>query len=261
MKESYQQFIESQENLTPQWADWMLSEIGAVPDEFREEIYAGWVTLFNSVRFPLTERQRLLGEVMAQRLLFYGLADNESDAVFVRSFTSLFLTLLLKEHRKQPWMTETEVTAVIQQGIDYFQQETDNRGLVPDKGWAHAFAHGGDLLAASCLARELTDGEVSGMLAGITRAMVEIEDFLYGEEDRMLKAVMALLTTGRLSDEEVARWFAALGQAVGDDWNLCYTKFCMTAYFEISGRKLTSPMTQRKVTELLDTFYEKHGVL
>lgn len=258
-KESYEAFLEGSEKLDIELATWMLAEIGSIEDEFREDIYAGWKLLLTTGRFPVAIRQYLLAEIFQQGLLFQGLEEeDQGNSVFTRSFTSLFLTLLLKEQRQNPWMTSAEEENIIQQATSYVQKETDNRGLVPKLGWAHAFAHGGDLLTEICLSQAFTKADVPKVLAGLTHALAEIEDFRWGEEERLLKAVMALFATKKITDEELASWFSQLAEQVGDVWNHCYSRFCMSAYFEMKARKFNAPMTEKRLTELLLSFYQKH---
>ncbi|MDO7205813.1 DUF2785 domain-containing protein [Paraclostridium bifermentans] len=59
--------------------------------------------------------------------------------------------------------------------------------MVDEKGWAHAFAHGADLLETISKSIYLTSDNVTRVLNCISRALIDIENFLFGEESRIAR--------------------------------------------------------------------------
>ncbi|WZU03169.1 DUF2785 domain-containing protein [Erysipelothrix sp. D19-032] len=52
--------------------------------------------------------------------------------------------------------------------------ENDNRGFVEEKGWAHAFAHGADLIASASRSVYFQEIEVVQCLEATRRALVDV---------------------------------------------------------------------------------------
>lgn len=262
---SFKEFLASDQLLSKEWAEWMLSHIGDLDPDLRDEgICIGWCRLFEEERIPLSIREELLAQVLNRKLLFIDIYQETGDGVFVRSFTSLFLTLILHFQKRDQWPESVQQRQIIEAALAYYQQEKDNRGLVPEAGWAHAFAHGADLLEAVVLSPAFEKQDIARVLKGLKRGLVEVEDFLYGEEDRMVKPYLALLTSGQLTDVESGEWLQILQTAVEsreNDFNLCYTKFCMCLSFALICQDLNFPVTQAQIMTAMKQFYQKYQIV
>lgn len=262
---SFKEFLASNQMLSKEWGEWMLSHIGDLDPDLRDEgIYSGWCRLFEERRIPLSLRKELLAQVLNDELLFTDIDQRKGNGVFIRSFTSLFLTVVLRFQKRDGWPDASEQRQIIEAAILYYQQEKDNRGFVSEYGWAHAFAHGADLLQAAVLSPAFEKQDIAGVLKGLKRGLVEVEDFLFGEEDRMVKPYLALLTSGQLTDVESGEWLQVLQAAVEsreNDFNLCYTKFCMCLSFELVCQDLIFPVTQAQITTAMKQFYQKYQIV
>lgn len=261
--EKFNVFIKSNEPLDQEQADWMLANIGNLNPDIRDAgIFEGWYQLLKEKRIPNQLKVYLLEQSLTQDFLFKAINEKPSDAVFTRSFTSLLLKLLLSDHYQTNWLSQKQEQQLLNKSLDYFLRESDNRGFVEEKGWAHAFAHGADLLERLIASTYFGPAEMEKMLQGIKRALVTIENFLYGEENRLVKPYIALLSTKQLSDEASAAWLSTLGKAVMEkEFNLCYTKFCMILSFELKCKEMKNPLTQQKIAELMRAFYQKYATL
>lgn len=207
----------------------MFQHIGDLDPDLRDEtIYLGWLKLLMEKRWTTAQKQWLLTEISHQDLLFKDI-EEVGDSVFTRSFTSLLLVLLIGDNAEEEWLTPIQEQTIIQTSLAYMRQEKDNRGLVAEKGWAHAFAHGADLLGALAQLNSLTAANVSDILNCLSRALLDIDDFLYGEESRMAIAVMELIKGNKLTEDVLQSWIHKENQRLmrGNSFNLCWSKFLL----------------------------------
>jgi hypothetical protein len=120
------------------------------------------------------------------------------DGVFRRSFSALVLAEIANRDRKRPFLTVAERRALLAAAVAYAGRETDLRGHVGAKGWAHAAAHTGDLLAQLAQLAELTDDDraqvYDAVAALTTRRHGAI--YAYGEDGRLAVAVSAAAKAG-----------------------------------------------------------------
>jgi hypothetical protein len=120
------------------------------------------------------------------------------DGVFRRSFSALVLAEVANRDRKRPFLTVDERRALLAAAVAYAGRETDLRGHVGAKGWAHAAAHTADLLAQLAQLTGLTDDDraqvYDAVAALTTRRHGAI--YAYGEDGRLAVAVFAAAKAG-----------------------------------------------------------------
>lgn len=74
--------------------------------------------------------------------LFAHILEPENDAVFLRSFSAMFLAGILYANRTFYHVLSTaELLAIERRVMAYTVIELDSRGYVDGKGWAHAMTH------------------------------------------------------------------------------------------------------------------------
>lgn len=230
----------------------MLKNIGSPSPKLRDNIiYIGWVNLVESHK------------ISSKNLLFYGIEEECSDKVFTRSFVSLLLVVLLESHFKNSYIdTETE-KEIIKLSIEYMETEKDNRGLVDEKGWAHAFAHGADLLETISKSIYLTSDNVTRVLNCISRALIDIENFLFGEESRITKVIISLIKSNKLDQSRLNSWVKSNNETLMEStsFNLCWIKFLMSLSYMLKFENIEFEETQILITEYLKFFYETFEII
>ncbi len=235
--------LEGKDQITDATLQSMLENIGNPDPVLRDEvIYLGWIKLLEENRWNLSQKRGLLEEIMNQQLLFNGIED-VSDAVFTRSFTALLLVLLIADDEIRPWLTTSEKEWIISNTLLYMSQEKDNRGLVEGKGWAHAFAHGADLLGALSQLDSLTSEHVVEMLACMSRALIEIENFLYGEDDRFAFAIVNFVEKNKISEDLLSQWILTQNQRLKETeaYNICWYHFLLTLTLTLKLKEIEMP--------------------
>ncbi|ASF38772.1 hypothetical protein CEH05_06455 [Halobacillus halophilus] len=173
----------------------MLQKIGSVHPVLRDDlIHTIFTTFIERGHYSHEQLKNILQSILNKNYLFYriGTSKREEDAVFKRSFSVLLIPPIMNKHRRTPFLKEAEVHRVWHNLKKYMQQESDHRGYVKGKGWAHAMAHAADALyhVASC--DEITEAEIREMLPIIKAQFLIDHPYLFDEEERMVTAVMIM---------------------------------------------------------------------
>jgi hypothetical protein len=190
-------------------------------DEIAYQTFANFLELDY---FSLEEIEIYIANLLAN--LDIGIGEIESDSVFLRSFSALFLAEIVHNDNKTPRLKSPVIQTILEKGLWYLASEKDLRGYVTEKGWAHALAHTSDLLLA--LARNLNTGESdhSLILIGISEKLIQatIWVYAYGEDDRLSRAALEVLRRGTLSVTFVRRWLDSFLKPNDKSWEGVWTK-------------------------------------
>ncbi len=135
------------------------------------------------------------------------------DGVYLRSFSALVLSLVVKRDLGQPFLDDAERKKLLEATVAYAGRETDLRGHTGKRGWAHAAAHTSDLL--KFLAREPSFTDVDRMR--VLDAVVELVarrhggNFHHGEDGRIAVAVIDALKGG-VPDDKIEPWLKRIAE-------------------------------------------------
>ncbi len=146
-----------------------------------------------------------------------GIGQLESDTVFQRSFSALWLANIISYDNKTQVLEKEDIHSVLVAALAYFAAERDLRGKVPIKGWAHAIAHAADLLCALAISPH-TDAEdhmkildcVAHKLRTTTQSI-----FFYNEDSRIAQPVRRIFMRNTVTLNQIEDWLAFLS----GDWN------------------------------------------
>jgi hypothetical protein len=189
----------------------LLSYLGAVDPEVRQgpnhDALEEWV--HRGVYSP-DELRALAAGMLAN--LRQGLGEEESDTVFLRSFSLLILNEIIEEDNLHPFLDAATLRAWMEAGLSYLAAERDLRGYVPEKGWAHAVAHAADFLMVLARNRHLSAPDLACLLDAIASRLDDSLGYvyLYEEDERLAYAVMAVLRRDLLRLPLVKRWLDRL---------------------------------------------------
>jgi hypothetical protein len=198
--------------------------LGSPVSDLREtslDVLWEWTT-----RGTLSDDQLVaLGEQMVGNLLG-GLGEKDTDSVFLRAFSGLIVGLVVAydqarfdgELPGQPFLTREQVLDWLQRSMIWYQAEADLRGYVTGgKGWAHAAAHGADMLRDMACSRHLGSVERKAILGlSVERLLTPAGlPWLFNECERLAVAVYAALLRLELEEAELMAWLAPLTRAPG----------------------------------------------
>lgn len=182
-------------------------------DRIAYDVLATWVS--EGVYDELLEG---LGDGMAAGLQV-GLGERDTDTVFRRSFSALILGECVSRDNEAHVVPADTILRWGDQVAGWFVRERDLRGYVPDKGWAHATAHGADALAALAGSEAMGRLELTVLLDVLADRLVTDTGhrLVHGEDDRLAFATMAVLRRDLVTLEVLEPWLARLGDAARPD--------------------------------------------
>jgi hypothetical protein len=199
--------------------------LGSTDPELRDQI--AYVTFANFLQrdyFSLEEIEIYIANLLAN--LDIGIGETETDSVFLRSFSVLFLAEIIHNDNKAPLLKKPIIQTILEKGLWYLAHEQDLRGYVTEKGWAHALAHIADLLLV--LGRSLSVGENdhSLILVGMSEKLIQPTTwvYVYGEDERLARAALEILHRGTLSITFVRKWLDSFLQPNSKSWKGVWSK-------------------------------------
>lgn len=157
-----------------------------------------------------------LGDGMAVGLGI-GVGERDTDSVFRRSFSALILAECIARDNKRPLVPGGKVLEWGDRVATWLLRERDLRGFVPDKGWAHAIAHGADALGTIAGSPHLGTPELTVLLDVIAdRLLLPVDQlFVSGEPDRLAMATMQVLRRNVVPLTVLEPWIARIAAAAG----------------------------------------------
>ena len=170
----------------------LFSYIESLDPELRDDI--GYETFSSWLEKRLYSPEQIRSFVPQLAInLQNGIGERDTDTVFARAFSVLFLAEIIHNDNKRIYLQQDEVFSIYTKTLSYLQEERDPRGYVPEKGWAHALAHTADLLFVLASNRFLTRVELEQMLDALADKVTEPVDWIYhhNEDDRLVRVVIA----------------------------------------------------------------------
>ncbi|MCG3192953.1 MAG: hypothetical protein DIJKHBIC_02202 [Thermoanaerobaculia bacterium] len=179
-------------------------------DSFGYEISAAWIY-----------RDRSLGpEVLRgllaswQKNLEAGVGQTGTDAVFLRSFSALNLSVLAALDNAAPFLSQEEFDSLHSAALAYLAAEKDTRGYDPVKGWIHPTAHTADLLKFLARSPRLKPGDQEAIARGLlSKVESSTTVFAFGEDERIARVFVSLLRRKDATPGLLDRWLEGLPKA------------------------------------------------
>jgi hypothetical protein len=178
-------------------------------DEFAYPILATWIS--EGVYDDLLAG---LGDGMTAGLT-QGLGQSGTDSVFRRSFSVLVLAECVERDNAELLLPPAKILDWGDRVTGWLVRERDVRGFVPDRGWAHAIAHGADALRVLAASPHFGLNELTVLLDVIAdRVLMESATPLTsGEPDRLAVATMAVLRRRLVPLRIIEPWLARISAA------------------------------------------------
>ncbi len=202
-----------------QLTEQLFSYIDSLDPQLRDDIgyetFSSW--LEKRVYSPEQIRSFILPLVIN---LQNGIGERDTDTVFARAFSVLFLAEIIHNDNKRVYLQLDEVFSIYTKTLSYLAEERDPRGYVPEKGWAHALAHTADLLYVLASNRFLTRVELEQMLTAIADKITEPVDWIYhhNEDDRLVRVVIAAHQRQLLDEFFFQTWLKSFVSTKKHSW-------------------------------------------
>lgn len=197
----------------------MLQYIGDSDPALRDELiyptFYEWI--HEEERLTETELRSLLAVLTDEQHLFYHMGIEDDQSVFTRTFSILPIALIVRRHRKQPFLAYAEFQHLKHSLLRYYKEEKDLRGYLPKGGWAHSAAHGADALVELVQCPESDPAVQQEVLTAVQGMLYNgIHIFNEEEDERIVSIVDTMIDKGLLQQQEIADWIRGLTQCA--DW-------------------------------------------
>lgn len=205
-------------DLTPELLSLLGSTDPQLRDVFAYPILEAWI----SRNLYTTDELRALARQLGENLKV-GLGEQDTNSVFLRAFSVLVLAEMVYHHNEHPFFEEADIRQVLEQVLAYYPAEQDLRGYVPGLGWAHAVAHGADLLFVLAENNYLDASDLERIMHALAAKIAPpvAHAYLYNEDQRITRAVLGALRRDLLSLSFLRAWLDGLtsyeGQKVSFD--------------------------------------------
>jgi len=184
----------------------MMLHIGSLDSELRDDLIYG--LFYELILEKNLLEHSLLTELLdysLKNLLFKGITESESDLVFTRTFTSLLIALILHRDNADDFLSEHKINDCKDQLLAYLSTETDVRGYVPVKGWAHSVAHMADAIDELVKNPKLNKASYCEIVSALYNAVLqENYAFIHNEDERILVPIFTMLEHG-LEEQEIIK--------------------------------------------------------
>ncbi|SDQ80318.1 DUF2785 domain-containing protein [Virgibacillus salinus] len=187
----------------------VVSVLGSTDAELRDELgYQALIKLLIHNNYLTNyELKELLASATSGEMLFYKLGEVGSDSVFLRSFSSLLITLLLYRDNQDKFLSKSEYNSVVELVVSYCRLEKDYRDFVEGKGWAHAPAHASDAIDELVKNRHADIDSCMLLWEGITELVVNAPCVFAAEEDeRIATPVLAMIEYEKVPLSTLRTW-------------------------------------------------------
>lgn len=246
--------------------DELFSTIGSTDSELRDSI--GLEVFYNWLKkgfFSADDLRRFTLELIGN--LQKGIGEDEGDSVFLRSFSALWLSLIIDRDNEVLQLEQKDIASILDAALEYFTMEKDLRGYVPVKGYAHALAHASDLFGALAESKLTGAEEHLKILGCIARKMEHSTSgvFLYNEESRLARAVIGIFARATLSIDQIKDWLTSLRNPWNGAWQdreltIAYNNgrnFLRSLYLQILFSKGENIPNQEQLLGLLQNTFEQ----
>lgn len=193
----------------------MLAYIGDVDPKLRDDLIYNTFYEWLDVLELFTEEQikYILSILMDKEHLFYQIGSDGNDSVFTRTFSMLVVVQVLNRHRKKAFLSDDEFTDIKNKLIEYYTSEKDLRGYVEKLGWAHAAAHGADVMDELVQCKECNEDIIKEILIAFKKILYNGKYIFHNEEDeRISRVVFRVMKGSLLSKQTIINWLEELNE-------------------------------------------------
>lgn len=185
----------------------MLHHIGDTNSIIRDQLnYRVFIELLAANIFSQEALKNASQTLIQDDKLFFHIHEQQTDAVFTRSFTTLWLTGIVQGDAHYHFLEDEQLTEIFNRSCRYFLQERDVRGFVDEeKGWAHSMAHSADLMAAIIRHPKFDIQLAPAILQGVKEAFWKGNVYIDDEDERLVRIIEALMAID-FNEEILIEW-------------------------------------------------------
>ena len=190
----------------------LFSYLSSTDPELRDDI--GYIVYANWLRMGLYSKADITDHIATLLTnLETDIGKTESDGVFLRSFSALFLAEIVHNNNKSPQLDNSTIHTLLDKALWYLAAEIDVRGRVSrEKGWAHSAAHTADLLNVLARNPHTNKDNLQRILNAIANKILSTRHqvYCYDEDERLVSAVISILDRDLLDLAFITDWLNTL---------------------------------------------------
>lgn len=185
----------------------MMDNIGDIDSELRDDlILSNLLKWINDGILSTNQVYELLIIALDENHILKGLG-NIDDSVFGRTFSVEIVAGIIYRHRKEKFLSESDVEKAFNTVLKFYNEDKDIRGYVEGKGWAHGAAHGADALDEFARCEEIEYIGLKKILDSIYKKVnVNHYGYIHFEDERMITAIKAILERKIIPIKEMEDW-------------------------------------------------------
>ncbi len=196
--------------------DLMITNLGTIDPELRDKlIYSTFAKWIRENKINSRQAHYILERCLGDSHLFFCIGETNNDSVFTRSFSSLLIASLMNKDREARIFTENQFANVFHKSVIYLSSEKDTRDFVGEKGWAHAIAHGADLLD-SCVKHPMYNSEFHEITLNTISSCLFLGVIYIDDEDERLVLVVQSLIDNGIEDGILETWIDNISKELNE---------------------------------------------
>ncbi|MFX3617046.1 MAG: DUF2785 domain-containing protein [Sporolactobacillus sp.] len=182
---------------------------GELRDDLGYTILSKWIV--EKERIGPETLKKLLKQAIAEKMLFHKIGEQDSDSVFLRSFSSLLIALIFYRDNQEHFLSREEFKQILLPITHYCTMEKDYRSFVIGKGWAHAPAHISDAMDECAKNRFATSDDCLLLLQSIRTILYHAPNVFEAEEDeRLATVVISMIRVKKIEPVRLLRWLTKI---------------------------------------------------
>ncbi|MFC6171798.1 DUF2785 domain-containing protein [Loigolactobacillus jiayinensis] len=181
--------------------EFLLAHLAATDPLVRDK---GVYFLFNDILqariLTPTQIKQIFQRLLTPEMLYGHILETKSNAIFLRSFTVMILSGILYVDRMHYHILKTaDLETASLQISAYMAMETDGRGYIGTRGWAHAYSHVGNVLDELTASPALNRANKLFYLTVLIARYQRLETpLIFGEDHRLALTIANLVNKNKL---------------------------------------------------------------
>lgn len=240
----------------------LLAHVGDLDPTIRDDtVFNLFARGFDEDTFTHNQRQAIVKYLLTKRELFTAIEQPTNDTVFQRTFTALLTAVVLDSDAQHAWLAAAEQAQFFNDALTYLVREHDQRGWVPDKGWAH----GGDLLRYAWQHPRFPLDQTPKALAAIATVFArQTTPFQFDEEPRLVMPLIRAWQVNHLTTAQLNDWLISTDQRLWRNFSFergsaarlhNWLSFLHHLYFLLPRE----PTIHQTITTLSQHYYQVNG--
>ena len=197
-----------------------VGKLGSPDPVWRDDIGYG-VVVACVYRKPLLsgEERRALVQRLSRNLTS-GIGRAGDDSVLLRSFSALDLSVLAAMELQTPALSDSDYQRLLNDALQYLDDERDLRGFEPRVGWIHGTAHAADLLRFLARDPRFSRADQGRLLEAVWVRMTsaDVPVFTHAEDERLAAAVLSVVRREDFDATLLGPWLERFVQLEKDTW-------------------------------------------